>query len=143
MRSTVQSLVGLIDGGSPFDVERFRQLGWARASTGLVAATAFSAIEQAMWDLAGQALEVPVYTLFGGKVRDALPVYANINRATNPRTPAGFADAARTLGKCVLRTGTEVGSGWRCDMDGLEPIRAAGRHFCESGSGCAHTEREF
>ena len=42
-----------------------------------------------MWDLAGKALDVPTYALFGGKVRDTLPVYANINRATNPRTPAG------------------------------------------------------
>jgi len=33
--------------------------------------------------------------LFGGKVRDSLPVYANINRATDPRTPDGFAAAAR------------------------------------------------
>jgi galactonate dehydratase len=48
-----------------------------------------------MWDLAGRALEVPTYVLLGGKVRNALPVYANINRATNPRTPAGFAAAAR------------------------------------------------
>jgi len=61
----------------------------------LVSATAFSAIEQAMWDLAGRALGVPTYTLFGGKVRDSMPVYANINRATNPRTPDGFAAAAR------------------------------------------------
>src|SRR6185503_15777903 len=61
----------------------------------LVSATAFSAIEQAMWDLAGQALGVPTCTLFGGKVRDALPVYANVNRATDPRTPDGFSAAAR------------------------------------------------
>ena len=95
MRSVLQAFVGLIEGGSPFDVERFRQRGWPMAGRGLVEATAFSAIEQAMWDLAGQALEVPTYALFGGKVRDTIPVYANINRATNPRTPAGFADAAR------------------------------------------------
>jgi galactonate dehydratase len=63
--------------------------------SGLVAATAFSAIEQALWDLAGQALGVPTYALFGGKVRDAVPVYANVNRAATPRTPAGFAAAAR------------------------------------------------
>ena len=30
-----------------------------------------------------------------GKVRDALPVYAKVNRATDPRTPVGFAAAAR------------------------------------------------
>ena len=95
MRAQLATLFTFIDRGSPFDVERFRQRGWKVASSGLVGATAFSAIEQAMWDLAGKALDVPSYALIGGKVRDTLPVYANINRATNPRTAAGFADAAR------------------------------------------------
>ena len=61
----------------------------------MVSATAYSAIEQALWDLAGQALEIPAYDLFGGKVRDRLPVYANINRATTLRTPEGFAATAK------------------------------------------------
>ena len=38
---------------------------------------AVSAIEQALWDLKGKALNVPVYELFGGKLRDSLRVYAN------------------------------------------------------------------
>ena len=94
MRAQLGRFFSLIEGRSPFDVEFYRQQGAAMARQGLVAATAFSAIEQAMWDLAGQALEVPTYVLFGGKVRDTLPVYANINRATRPRTPEGFANAA-------------------------------------------------
>jgi galactonate dehydratase len=61
----------------------------------MVSATALSAIEQALWDLSGKALDVPSCTLLGGRVRDTLRVYANVNRATNPRTPAGFAAAAR------------------------------------------------
>lgn len=95
MRSQLQAFFQLVEGRSPLDIESFRQRGWAMAREGLVAATAFSAIEQAMWDLVGQALDVPVYALFGGKVRESLPVYANINRATSPRTPAGFAAAAK------------------------------------------------
>src|SRR4051812_47780448 len=61
---------------------------------GLVSATAFSAIEQALWDLLGQELGVPVWQLLGTKARDRLPVYANINRATKQRTPQGFAQTA-------------------------------------------------
>jgi galactonate dehydratase len=38
---------------------------------------------------------VPASALFGGRVRDTLTVYANVNRATQPRTPDGFAAAAR------------------------------------------------
>jgi galactonate dehydratase len=93
MRSQLQGFFALIDGKSPFDIEAYRQRGEPMARKGLVAA--FSAIEQALWDLLGKALDVPTYTLFGGKVRDRLPAYANINRAASPRTPDGFAAAAR------------------------------------------------
>ena len=95
MRSQLSAFFDLIDGRSPFDIESYRQRGEPMARQGLVAATAFSAIEQALWDLAGRALDVPTHVLLGGKVRTTLPVYANINRATDPRTPAGFAAAAR------------------------------------------------
>ena len=95
MRARLRTFFELVRGGSPLDVERYRQRGMPLVKGDLVSATAFSAIEQAMWDLAGRALGVPTYTLFGGKVRDSMPVYANINRATNPRTPDGFAAAAR------------------------------------------------
>jgi galactonate dehydratase len=95
MQSQLKTLFELIDGRSPFDIESYRQRGEPIARQSLVAATAFSAVEQALWDLAGKALEVPTHVLLGGKVRTSLPVYANINRATSPRTPAGFAAAAK------------------------------------------------
>jgi galactonate dehydratase len=108
MRQELERFFALIKGGSPFDVESYRQRGEPLARQGLVAATAFSAIEQAMWDLAGQSLDVPTHVLLGGKVRAQLPVYANINRATNPRTPDGFAAAAK-----------------RATADGFKTIKAA------------------
>ena len=104
MRARLQSFFDLVRGSSPLDVERYRQRGIPMVKGDLVSATAFSAIEQAMWDLAGKALDVPTHVLFGGKVRDSLPVYANINRATNPRTPGGFANAARRAVKDGFRS---------------------------------------
>jgi galactonate dehydratase len=95
MDSELRAFFRLIDGKSPLEIEAYRQQGMPLARRALVSATAFSAIEQALWDLAGKALDVPTSTLFGGRVRDTLPVYANINRATNPRTPAGFAATAK------------------------------------------------
>lgn len=95
MESELRGFFRLLEGKSPMDIEAYRQQGELRARSGLVAATAYSAIEQALWDIAGKALNVPVYTFFGGRVRDRLPVYANINRATTRRTPEGFADTAR------------------------------------------------
>lgn len=96
MESELRKFYSLVAGKSPLAVEAYRQTGEPAARRGgLISATAYSAIEQALWDLSGQALGVPVSDLFGGQVRATLPVYANINRATSPRTPAGFADAAR------------------------------------------------
>ena len=95
METELRGLFELVKGRSPLDVESYRQRGLALASKGLVQATAFSAIEQALWDLAGKALDLPASALFGGAVRNQLAVYANVNRATTPRTPEGFAAAAR------------------------------------------------
>ena len=96
MESELRAFFGLIDGKSPLDIAQYRQKGEPLAlKGGLVSATAYSAVEQALWDLAGKSLDLPTYALFGGRLRDRLPVYANINRATQPRTPAGFAAAAK------------------------------------------------
>lgn len=86
----------MVDGESVFDIQQYRQRGWSSAASGnRVLATAFSAIEQALWDIVGKALDVPIYQLFGGKLRESLPVYANINRATSDRSPDGFAQMAQ------------------------------------------------
>jgi galactonate dehydratase len=95
MEAELRSFFRLIEGKSPLEIESYRQQGMPAARRGLISATAFSAIEQALWDLAGKALSSPTNALFGGRVRDTLPVYANVNRATSPRTPAGFAATAK------------------------------------------------
>lgn len=83
-------------GHSPFEIEAYRGAGRKRAAEGGIAeATAFSAVEQALWDLVGKAVDAPVHALTGGSVRDSLPTYANINRATRERTPEGFATNAQ------------------------------------------------
>ena len=96
MESEFRGFFELIDGKSPLDIGAYRQRGEpVAAKGGLIPATAYSAIEQALWDLSGKALDAPTYTLFGGKIRDTLPTYANVNRATKVRTPAGFAATAK------------------------------------------------
>ena len=96
METELRAFFELVQGKSPLDIEAYRQAGESRARAGgLVSATAYSALEQALWDLAGQAVDLPTHMLLGGAVRHSLPVYANINRATRTRTPAGFAETAR------------------------------------------------
>lgn len=89
-------LLGRLRGRSIFDVASLRQttlqLLGDRADPSLL--TAASALEQALWDLQGKALGVPVHDLFGGALHQTLRLYANINRSTDPRTPAGFAAMA-------------------------------------------------
>lgn len=53
-----------------------------------------SALDQALWDLLGKVLSVPLYQILGGRCHEDIHVYANINRATVDRTPRGFAENA-------------------------------------------------
>ncbi|HEX6846020.1 MAG TPA: mandelate racemase/muconate lactonizing enzyme family protein [Chitinophagaceae bacterium] len=55
-----------------------------------------SAIETALWDLAGKALGLPVYQLLGGKFRDRVRVYCDtaLYRVRFP-SPDDFANAAK------------------------------------------------
>ncbi len=82
----------LILGEDPTDVERvmlkIRHMGafkpWG---------TAVSAIEVALWDIAGKAAGVPVYKLLGGKVRDSVRVYNGAVRfPMRGYTPKHFAE---------------------------------------------------
>jgi galactonate dehydratase len=60
----------------------------------LAAAAIWSAVDQALWDLAAQRRGLPLADLLGRK-RANVNAYANINRRTVARTPAAFADSAR------------------------------------------------
>ncbi|HEV2122224.1 MAG TPA: galactonate dehydratase [Chloroflexota bacterium] len=44
---------------------------------GPIQMTALSAIEQALWDIRGKQLGLPVWNLLGGAVRDRIPVYTH------------------------------------------------------------------
>ena len=61
---------------------------------GPAGATALSACEQALWDLAGKVAGQPLYRMLGGPLIEKIPLYANINRATSNRSPEGFAENA-------------------------------------------------
>jgi len=65
---------------------------WAKGGGAIVFA-GISAIEQALWDIKGKALGVPVCELLGGKIRDTVRVYAN-GWYGAARTPVQFAEAA-------------------------------------------------
>jgi galactonate dehydratase len=62
----------------------------------LAEAAVVSAVDQALWDLYAQRHGRRVADMLGGGIeRSSIAVYANINRRTAPRSPAGFAQSAR------------------------------------------------
>lgn len=52
-------------------------LGFADKRAGIDFYCALSALELALWDLAGKQLGAPVHRLLGGALRDKIPLYAN------------------------------------------------------------------
>jgi galactonate dehydratase len=118
-------------------IARFAEL--QPVAVGLPGATAVSACEQALWDIAGQVAGVPVARLFGGDPTRPIPLYANINRAVTDRTPAGFTQAAAAA----------VGEGFAAiklaPFDGIVPreIRSAAmRQRVEIGLECVAGVRD-
>lgn len=89
----IKNLEKEIIGFKVFDIESFRRR-FFKDSEGHTEHTVISAIDHALWDLAGKTLDVPSHQLLGGRCRSKIRLYANINRATIDRSPKGFAQNA-------------------------------------------------
>lgn len=85
----------------PLLVERLGQPAEPALASGhprprsLPEAAVLSALSQALWDVAGQRAGRPACDLMGERLRQEVPLYANINRRTVARTPEAFAESAR------------------------------------------------
>jgi galactonate dehydratase len=76
--AALEILKPLLVGQDPRRIEQiwldgYRALQMVRG--GVVYTTAISGIDQALWDIKGKALGVPVHELLGGAVRDRVPVF--------------------------------------------------------------------
>jgi galactonate dehydratase len=97
-----EGVIGLIESIKPWFVGQDpSRIEWLmrrarnnmRFPLGQVAWSALSGIEMALWDIQGKALELPVYMLLGGKVRDKIRLYHGIHGDT----PDMLAENARAL----------------------------------------------
>jgi galactonate dehydratase len=79
----IAEVAPLLIGEDPFASERLwlkvYDLLHGHGLTGSVRGGVISAIDMALWDIKGKALRVPVYELLGGKMRDAIRIYAHAN----------------------------------------------------------------
>lgn len=98
----IQELKPFLVGEDPFDIERLWHKLYdvlhGHGVTGTVRGGAISAIDTALWDIKGKALGVPVYQLFGGKVRNELPVYGH---ASTPAQAETLVQAGYRVFKCA------------------------------------------
>jgi galactonate dehydratase len=114
LTAVIYGLAEPLIGRDPRPVQQISSTLWVRQvqAPGGVNARAIAAIENALLDIKGKALGVPVYELFGGPVRTRIPVYwshCGTYRARNPELVGvppmrGYDDIA-ALGAEVKRRG--------------------------------------
>ncbi|NLM78594.1 MAG: galactonate dehydratase [Ruminococcaceae bacterium] len=96
LEGALEHIRAYLVGKNPFEIEKhyhdiYRDAYWRG---GAVLMSALSAVEMALWDILGKHLNVPVYQLLGGKVRDRVRIYAN-GWFAGARTPEQFGEKAR------------------------------------------------
>jgi galactonate dehydratase len=106
-----------------------RQYFWR---VGIEGMTAISGIEQALWDIKGKWLNVPVYELLGGRVRDRVRVYTHLGGGQmksmyESTEPQEFAERALVV-KEAGYTGLKFMAVPRTEpVEGLQSVRYAER----------------
>lgn len=71
---------------------------------GPILTSALSGVEQALWDLSGKALGVPVYKMLGGPLRDRIKVYAHCGGRTDEEAAANVKERV-AQGFIAIKTG--------------------------------------
>lgn len=76
----INDLAPLLIGRDPRDIEQAVRVMKKHSfwRLGVIGMSALSGIETALWDILGKSLNVPVWRLLGGKVRDKVRVYTHL-----------------------------------------------------------------
>ena len=106
--AAVRELSSYLIGRDPFAIEDVFQTlyrgGFYRG--GPVLSSAISGIEQSLWDIKGKALNLPIYELLGGAVRDKIEVYCWIGGDRPDDTAAAAKEKAAQGYRAVKMNGT-------------------------------------
>ena len=111
----------LLIGRDPFEIERHWEAMFRlsdHAGYGGAEMRALSALDMALWDIKGQAAQMPIYELLGGAVRKRIRVYATA------MPYEGAAEVARQLldeGITAIKGGPTIGLAIASDGQHLDP----------------------
>jgi galactonate dehydratase len=100
-------------GADPFNIEDIWQVGFRGGfyRGGAVIMSALSGLEQALWDLKGRALGLPVWQMLGGKVRDRVRSYAWIG-GDRPNEIAAAAEMRKNQGFTAVKMNATAELDW-------------------------------
>ena len=107
---TVRNVSRSVIGKNAFDTEMIWQAAFmdAHYSPGDERLHALGAIDLALWDIKGKALQVPLYQLFGGKAREHIELYATSGLPQGVVPP----EEAQRMG-LKERAAATMAAGWR------------------------------
>src|SRR3954471_19880166 len=98
--TAITELNDFVAGEDPLRIEHLWQKVYRHSfyRGGPVMMSALSGLDQALWDILGKSVNLPVHQLLGGRVRDKIRVYANGPRGTTPEELAESALSLRERG---------------------------------------------
>lgn len=117
VETAVREFARMLIGEDPRRIEHLWQRMYRQTfyRGGPVLCSAISGIEHALWDILGKHLNVPVYQLLGGAVRDRVRVYG--------RLPDAGGD--NYLGRCRERVATNSFTAYKfCPIRASQPIES-------------------
>jgi len=103
VKAAVEAMKSALIGRDPLDTgplyELLRRRGRYGGTSNAPLIFAITGIENALYDIAGKALGVPVYRLLGGKYRDQIRLYADLHAGDEETPQAYAAKAAEVVGE--------------------------------------------
>ena len=112
-KDMIEQCAQMLIGEDPFRIEHLWQYVYRGMfyPPGREKLHALGAIEMALWDIKGKALNVPVYDLLGGATRDYVECYATGFRPSKATTEAGQAKDCIEAGFRAFRISSSGGNG--------------------------------
>jgi L-alanine-DL-glutamate epimerase-like enolase superfamily enzyme len=106
-KDTLEQCAGNVIGHNPFDIERIwheMYIAWFYPP-GREKIHALGAIDMALWDIKGKALDVPIHQLLGGMMRDHLECYATAGSPRGDGSGSGGRLSVRENAQATIEAG--------------------------------------